>query len=152
MKAEIFSILVSSIWVILAKYYPSITGIYSWMFFPILFLSSEIFLRYKMQNCLVVPLSFTLICMSDYLARNLLAGDVEYKDEVGASLELLFFLITLITTTVALCINTYIRIKRYSIIQTTDIIGTSMLTNIVYIVAVAIFVLVIYTLVRIITE
>ena len=146
MKAEIFNVLASLLWAISIKYFPQITHSYPWLFYPILFLLSEIFVNYKIENSLVVLLSFILVCISDYLV-GVFRPEID-NDEVGRGWRHAIFLMTLITTVIALSVNTYIRIRRGSIIQDSDMIGTSMFSNIIYIVVVAIITLVIYSLIK----
>ena len=150
MKAEIFNVLATVLWAVVAKYYSSSIWIYSWAFYPTLFLLSEIFIKYKAKNWLVVLLSFILLCISDYFFRVFRLENSGNNDEVGRGWRALVFLMTLITTTIALSINTYIRIKRDTI--GVDMIGKSIFTNVIYIVAIATITWFVYMLILEIIE
>ena len=129
MKAEILSILVSGLWIFLGRYFPKLIILLSWAFYPALFLLSEIFIQYEINNYLIVLFSFVLIFVSDYIIRNIWKKCEDFDDQC--------FYITLITSTIILLIITFIRLNQNSIIQGIYVTNAQIFTSAFYVLVLA---------------
>ena len=129
MKAEILGILVSGLWIFFGRYFPKLIILLSWAFYPALFLLSEIFIQYEINNYLIVLFSFVLIFVSDYIIRNIWKKCEDFDD--------LCFYITLITSTIILLIITFIRLNQNSIIKGVYVTNTQIFVSAFYVLVLA---------------
>ena len=129
MKAEILGILVSGLWIFFGRYFPKLIILLSWAFYPALFLLSEIFIQYEINNYLIVLFSFVLIFVSDYIIRNIWKKREDFDD--------LCFYITLITSTIILLIITFIRLNQNSIIKGVYVTNTQIFVSAFYVLVLA---------------
>ena len=133
MKAEIFNIVASGIWVALIRYRPQIIKTYVWAFYPTLFLLSEIFIKYEINNYWVVAFSFVLIFVSAHLVRIFWPEGAGNQDQVGNGWDQMIFLLTTILTTIVLFITSYMRLNQSNIIQGIHFTTSQILLSMFYV-------------------
>ena len=133
MKAEIFNIVASGIWLFLIRYRPRIVWERSWAFYPVLFLLSEIFIKYEINNYWVVASSFILIFLSAHFVRIFWTKDRGNQDQVGNGWDQMIFLLTTILTTIVLFITSYMRLNQNNIIQGIHFTASQILFSMFYV-------------------
>ncbi len=104
MKAILINIFFLLVWCVLGHYFPSIILIGTFVAFPTLFLFSLIVIRYNISSLIIIPFSYLLILLNDYLFR-VFGGGIH--DDAGKGWCELIFYLTLITTTLTMLIVGY---------------------------------------------
>lgn len=89
MKALIFNISFIITWTIIGHFNPTLTLFSSYVTFPIIFLFTAFFIKYRTSGYFVVPFCFSLILIYDWLFRIYSGG--EHDDLGRAWCELMFY-------------------------------------------------------------
>lgn len=108
MKAEITTILLFILWVLLGIIYPIINIFFSFLFFPLLFLLVEISQKYRLNFWKVPILMIFLLIVNDYFIQFHSNGT---NDQVGQALSEISFYASLISSILAVIIIEIIRGK-----------------------------------------
>jgi hypothetical protein len=109
MKAIIFNLIALLGWVILGRFFPAINLLGAFIFFPIIFVLTEIFVKYNLSGYVVVPFCFFVVFLGDYFFR-LCGGGIH--DDAGRAWATVTFYITLPTTVSAMMFIMYSYFKR----------------------------------------
>lgn len=133
MKAEMISLIIIVIWSIIGHFFPSITLLLNALLYFMMFILSEILLKYNMRSDIFIVFALILVFINDFLFR-LFGGGI--NDDVGKVLVEISFYFTLLSTIVSILIIIGIR---------GDLVGINILKYIVYIVALVITLLIIYS-------
>lgn len=108
MKAEITTILLFILWVLLGIIYPIINIFFSFLFFPLLFLLVEISQKYRLNFWKVPILMLFLLIVNDYFIQFHSNGT---NDQVGQALSEISFYTSLISSILAMIVIAIIRKK-----------------------------------------
>lgn len=133
MKAEMINFIIIVIWSIIGHFFPSITLLLNALLYFMMFILSEILLKYNMRSDIFIVFALVLVFINDFLFR-LFGGGI--NDDVGKVLVEISFYFTLLSTIVSILIIIGIR---------GDLVGINILKYIVYIVALVITLLIIYS-------
>ena len=99
MKAFLVNIIFIVFWTIVGHFVPIINIGFVFIAFPLLFILTHIFIKYKYSIYLIVPFCFLMILLNDYLFR-IFGGGIH--DDAGRGWCELIFYITLFTSTITI--------------------------------------------------